>query len=564
MGAWRDTVAMSTAAQPKQPLAVLGAGRLGLCWALCAEAAGYPVVAVDIFPSYVDAINSKRLVSHEPQVTEMLARATKLRATSSVREAALSAQTLFVFVQTPSSGGDRHYDHSHLSDVLCQLNALRVRDKHIVICCTVMPGYCATIAPELLRDCEGVRVSYSPAFIAQGEIVAGLLAPDLVLVGSPTDESAAELRSIHESLLSSSEAQQAQARRHGSVELAAQNQPSLRVMSPASAEIAKLSLNCFITLKIAFANFVADVADATDGANNSATAANAAALTAASAVSSAGRVDKHVILEALGCDSRVGPKCLLPGYGFGGPCFPRDNRALAQHARTLGVDVSVPEATDAANGAHARAQAQLVCAGLAAAEAAATNAQSSGHGALHANGSNHGLLANGTHAGPAKSTVVLFHDVTYKPRCPVPIVQESQKLQVARLVRLAGWPVVIVDRPAVLDAVRRDYGTLFQYRDQAAAGAANGVSQGPGKRGAAEAAEVDGESFLGMDEPKRMRIAGDVSARGAQVMEGSTTAQSAADGEQPRSAEDEERRLAELAAEKRGEGRRTLPTTFTS
>lgn len=497
--------------QAKDPVAVLGAGRLGLCWALCAEAAGHPVVAVDVFPAYVDAINSKRLVSYEPHVAEMLAASTRLRATSSVREAAESAKMLFVFVQTPSSGGERHYDHTHLSDVLCQLNALRLRDKHVVICCTVMPGYCATVAPELLRNCENVRVSYSPAFIAQGEIVAGLLAPDLVLIGAPCAASVAELRGAHESLLSSPRARAAQAARHGSAALAALRPPALRAMSPASAEIAKLALNCYVTLKIAFANFVADAADATDAAN--AAAAELGGDGSGALPEGAGRADKFQILEALGCDSRVGPKCLLPGYGFGGPCFPRDNRALAQHARALGVDVSVPEATDAANGAHARAQARAVCDGLAAAEAAA--------------------------GAPPKGTLVRFRDVAYKPRCPVPIVQESQKLRVARLVREAGWAVVIVDRPAVLDAVRRDHGSLFRYRqppqqpDGEAGGGGQANGNGASKKRAREPAEVDGESFLRLG------------------------------GAQPQLPAEDGGSSAELGAEMRGEGRQALPTAFT-
>lgn len=70
-------------------------------------------------------------------------------------------------------------------------------------------------------------------------------------------------------------------------------------MSPASAEICKLAVNCFITTKISFANMIGDIADATHGAN------------------------KLDILRAVGADSRIGSKCLKPGYGFGGPCFPR-------------------------------------------------------------------------------------------------------------------------------------------------------------------------------------------------------------------------------------------------
>jgi UDP-glucose 6-dehydrogenase len=70
-------------------------------------------------------------------------------------------------------------------------------------------------------------------------------------------------------------------------------------MSAESAEICKLAVNCFVTTKISFANMIGDIADSTAGA------------------------DKYDILGAVGADSRVGGKCLKPGFGFGGPCFPR-------------------------------------------------------------------------------------------------------------------------------------------------------------------------------------------------------------------------------------------------
>ena len=158
----------------------IGAGRLGMCWSLCVEQAGFEVLAVDVFPSYVDTINTKTLTSSEPGLMPMLKGSKRLTATLSMKEGVAFSKYLYVFVQTPSSGGDRHYDHSHLNDVLSQLNALRICDKHVVICCTVMPSYCDTIAPTLLADCTNVTVSYSPEFIAQGAIIAGTLAPDMV------------------------------------------------------------------------------------------------------------------------------------------------------------------------------------------------------------------------------------------------------------------------------------------------------------------------------------------------------------------------------------------------
>lgn len=63
--------------------------------------------------------------------------------------------------------------------------------------------------------------------------------------------------------------------------------------------------------------------------------------------------NKFDILRAVGADSRVGQKCILPGYGFGGPCFPRDNRALGLYAKSVGINPMLMTATDEYNFYHA-------------------------------------------------------------------------------------------------------------------------------------------------------------------------------------------------------------------
>ena len=178
----------------RDKLTVIGAGRLGLCWALCAEKAGFAIKAVDIFPSYIDAINKKTLVSHEPSLMEMLKESKNLEATLSVAEGVGFCDNIFIFVQTPSSGNDQHYDHTHLNDVLCQMNTLKVSNKHIVICCTVMPGYCDMVAPSLLSDCTNVTVSYSPEFIAQGAIIQVVMQCPLHAPHEPLTSAEARLR----------------------------------------------------------------------------------------------------------------------------------------------------------------------------------------------------------------------------------------------------------------------------------------------------------------------------------------------------------------------------------
>lgn len=173
---------------------------------------------------------------------------------------------------------------SKLGRVLSSINELQPSDKHIVIGCTVLPGYCRDVGSFLLEDCINTTLSYNPEFIQQGDIIHGFLNPDIVLIGQGCEDVGNLLEAMYKSVC--------------------ENSPMICRMSPSSAEVCKLSINCFVTTKISFANMIGDIADRTPGA------------------------DKEDILHAVGSDSRIGQKCLKPGYGFGGPCFPRDNRAL--------------------------------------------------------------------------------------------------------------------------------------------------------------------------------------------------------------------------------------------
>lgn len=140
--------------------------------------------------------------------------------------------------------------------------------------------------------------------------------------------------------------------------------------------------------------------------------------------------DKDQILEAVGQDSRIGGKYLKPGYGFGGPCFPRDNRALGYYATSVGVDPILMRASDGYNSLHRDIQVQR-------------------------------LLAE-------DREVYLFEDVSFKQNSAVPIIEESQKLEVACLLaRKHNRKVIIKDRPAVLREVRKVHGRLFEYEEAA-------------------------------------------------------------------------------------------------
>lgn len=362
-------------------ISVIGIGRLGVCTALCLERGGYDVVGVDVFPAYVDALNNKTFKSTEPRVEEFLQASTHFRATTSIDEAINHSNLLLVFVATPSTGGERHYDHSMLGKVLMDINQRRAKGKHVVIGATVIPGYIAETGRYLLRDCENTTLSYHPEFIAQGDIIKGTLEPDMCLIGEGSKEAGDLLEEMNNRMCI--------------------NKPIVCRMSPESAEITKLAVNCFVTMKISYANMIGDIADRTPNAN------------------------KYDILNAVGSDSRVGKKYLRPGYGFGGPCFPRDNRALGGYAKIVGVEPILPIATDDYNRMHASFQIEDL------------------------------LKQN--------KDKYVFTGIGYKDPCPVPIIEESQKLVLAAGLARAGKRVLLRDRDFLIRAAQMEFGKMFEY-----------------------------------------------------------------------------------------------------
>lgn len=100
---------------------VFGVGRLGLCFALKCESAGYDVLGVDVVPSYVQALNDKTFASEEPNVSEYLQKSNKFRATLSLDEGLAHSDLLFLLLATPTGIGEKSYDHSMLSRLLQQI-----------------------------------------------------------------------------------------------------------------------------------------------------------------------------------------------------------------------------------------------------------------------------------------------------------------------------------------------------------------------------------------------------------------------------------------------------------
>ena len=153
----------------------IGVGKLGLGLALLIEKAGYKICGVDINPEYVEKVNNKELDSKEPGYNELLQSSKNLIMTTDLEYGLNFSNLIFILVQTPNSGGAKFYDHSILSNLLSKINSFKVKNKDLIIGCTVMPKYIQEVGQYLVKDCENTFVSYNPEFVAQGDIIHGYI-----------------------------------------------------------------------------------------------------------------------------------------------------------------------------------------------------------------------------------------------------------------------------------------------------------------------------------------------------------------------------------------------------
>jgi nucleotide sugar dehydrogenase len=177
----------------------------------------------------------------------------------------------------------------------------------------------------------------------------------------------------------------------------------IKKMSPVEAEIVKIGVNGYVTAKITYANLVGDLCRTL-------------------------KANPSRVLEAISADSRIGGKCFRYGYSIGGPCFPRDSDALASVLQKNGVGNSLVAAVNRSDEEHVVYQARE-------------------------------LLEQNL-------DTYVFKGVIYKQGCNIPIIEGSAKLRIGKILAQAGKKVIIQDRIAVLNEVRKTYGDLFAYIEE--------------------------------------------------------------------------------------------------
>jgi UDPglucose 6-dehydrogenase len=295
-------------------ICVIGSGYVGLVAAVCFAEMGHRVTCVDNDDAKVKTLRSGGVPIFEDRLPELLTKhlGQGVEFTSDLAGAVERSEAIFIAVGTPqgdTGAADLSYVEAVVSEIARHMNSYKV-----LVAKSTVPVYTNEWISRVLHrhgvDPKTFDVVSNPEFLREGTAVIDFLHPDRIVVGANNERCADVLRRIYDPLTSGSYYDQPGALPGA---CSATHPAQLLVTSAQSAEIIKHASNAFLALKISFINAVANLAESVDA-------------------------DIEDIAVGMGMDSRIGPKFLRAGLGYGGSCFPKDVAAFHWVAQQQGVD----------------------------------------------------------------------------------------------------------------------------------------------------------------------------------------------------------------------------------
>lgn len=296
------TTAAVSAVNNHPNITVIGTGYLGATHAVCMALLGYDVVALDVDVAKIEQLSNGHLPIYEPGLEEKLQEVLatgKLRFTTDVSTAAEHGDVHFICVGTPQSKGSDAADLSYVDAAVTSL-ARELRRKCLIVGKSTVPMGTAARLTALVHQVAPagtlVELAWNPEFLREGYAIKDTLEPDRLVFGTQSEWAREQLAACYTSIIAAG--------------------TPVVVTDQATAELVKVAANSFLATKISYINAMAEICETTGA-------------------------DVSDLAKALSYDSRIGGRFLKPGLGFGGGCLPKDIRAFAHRAETLGVGQAV-------------------------------------------------------------------------------------------------------------------------------------------------------------------------------------------------------------------------------
>jgi UDPglucose 6-dehydrogenase len=300
-------------------IVMIGSGYVGLVSGACFADFGHNVCCVDKDPDKIAALEDGRIPIFEPGLDELVAKnvaSGRLEFTLDLAEALPEADAVFIAVGTPSRRGDGHADLSYVHAAAREM-APHLHPGAVVVTKSTVPVGTGDEVERIIREARPdleFSVASNPEFLREGAAIEDFKRPDRVVIGVNDEHGASVLREVYRPL---------------------GNETRFLVMARRAAELTKYAANAFLATKISFINEIADLCEKV-------------------------RADVHDVAEGIGLDSRIGPRFLQPGPGYGGSCFPKDTLALLKTAQDFEAPLRIVEAVVASNDSRKRSMGRKV------------------------------------------------------------------------------------------------------------------------------------------------------------------------------------------------------------
>ena len=291
---------------------IVGSGYVGLVTGACFSEVGINVTCVDIDQNKIENLNNGIIPIYEPGLENMITRNMKkgrLSFTTNIAEALEDSEVLFISVGTPP-------DEDGSADLKYVLAVARDCGKHmkdymlVVTKSTVPVGTSKKVKNALQEELDKRNVDIefdvasNPEFLKEGAAVNDFLKPDRIVVGLDSQRAEDLMKSLYNPFTL--------------------NGHPVIFMDIVSAEMTKYAANAMLATKISFINDIANLCEIVGA-------------------------DINKVRKGIGSDSRIGPKFIYPGIGYGGSCFPKDVQALIKTASEHNYELQVLKAVEAVN-----------------------------------------------------------------------------------------------------------------------------------------------------------------------------------------------------------------------
>ena len=284
-------------------IAVIGTGYVGLVTGAGLADFGNDVVCVDVDVKKIEALKKGQIPIYEPGLAKLVSKNVsegRLRFTTGLSEAIKGARAIFIAVGTPPRP-DGSADLRYVEEVARSI-ADHMTGPKLIITKSTVPIGTGRLIQKILEEAGKANLASvvsNPEFLREGSAIEDFMKPDRVVIGASDPEATALMKEIYAPL--------------HSLEI------PFVVTNVESAELIKYASNGFLAVKITFINEIAQVCEKVGA-------------------------DVQDVARGMGLDSRIGPKFLQAGPGFGGSCFPKDTSAMADIARKYGYDFQIVEA----------------------------------------------------------------------------------------------------------------------------------------------------------------------------------------------------------------------------